>query len=489
MSVEVIDSRTSVSRLSETRTVGPLGAPGAILLVACYELGHQPLTLAAPLAHLQAAEFAPVAVDTSVDDLTDDAIRRARLVAISVPMHTALRLGAAVAGRVKRVNPAAHVCFFGLYAGLNADVLCGSGRGDSVIAGEYEEALLSLAHALDRPDPPSIDALDVPGIGTRHRPASPVLARPTHLVPNRRGLPPLRRYAGLDRDGEVLATGYLEATRGCHHTCRHCPITPVYGGRFTVVPAEIVLADARAQIAAGARHLTFGDPDFFNGPGHSLRICRTLHAEHPDVSFDATIKVEHILQHRRLIPELAGLGCAFVVTAVESLSDQVLSKLAKGHSRADIETALAILDDAGIAMRPSLLPFTPWETIAGYLELLAFIAANDLQDNVDPVHFSIRLLIPPGSAILEDQDRPWLGDLETEQFTYRWRHPDPRMDQLQTDVAHLVEEHAASGMPARETFVRLWELAHRAGGQTPPPLPTPRARRRRPPRLTEDWFC
>jgi radical SAM superfamily enzyme YgiQ (UPF0313 family) len=462
-----------------------LTQPGAVLLISSYELGHQPLNLASPVAHLKTAGFAPATIDASVEDLDEDRLRDAGLVAISVPMHTALRLGTRVAERVRKVNPDAHICFYGLYATLNADYLLEE-HGDSVIGGEYEEALVGLARALDTGQP--VHA--VSGVGTRGLTVPPVLDRIVPVVADRSALPALRQYAGLEHDGQIVRAGYVEATRGCHHTCGHCPITPIYGGRFFAVPRESVLADARAQIQAGARHLTFGDPDFFNGPGHGLRICRTLHEEFPRLTFDATIKIEHILQHRRLIPELAELGCVFVVSAVETLSDPVLAKLSKGHTKADVATALAILDESDIPMRPSLLPFTPWETLDGYLELLRFVAEHDLQDNVDPVHFSIRLLVPPGSALLDDPSSPeWLGDLDQAAFTYRWRHADPRMDDVQCQVAQLVEAAALNNADARDTFLRIWTVAHRVAGTEPPDLPQPAMRRRRPPRLTESWFC
>jgi hypothetical protein len=344
---------------------------------------------------LRAAGFAPAAVDTAVDPLPDEAVAAAGLVAVAVPMHTALRLGVAVAERVRRANPAAHVCFYGLYATLNAEHLLGTEArrtenddlrrssefesvppsvssstprlldsstravADSVVSGELEPALLALAEALDRGEP----AETATGIGTARRPAPPVLDPLPDgvrgLQPDRRGLPGPRAYARLEREGTAVLAGAIEATRGCHHTCRHCPIPPIYGGRFFVVPRAAVVADGRAQVAAGARHLTFTDPDFFNGPGHGLRIMRELRAEFPWLSFDATIKVEHLLQHRAKLPELAGLGCAFVVTAVESLSDRVLERLDKGHTRAEVEEALALLDAVGVPMRPSLLPFTP----------------------------------------------------------------------------------------------------------------------------------
>ncbi|HET7092613.1 MAG TPA: CUAEP/CCAEP-tail radical SAM protein, partial [Thermomicrobiales bacterium] len=378
--------------------------------------------------------------------------------------------------------------FFGLYATLNADFLLGR-CADSVISGEYEAPLLALVEALDRGAP----AETVPLVGTRTRPAPPALApapEPLRLVPPARdGLPALRSYAGLERDGVIVPVGYVETTRGCHHECRHCPIPPIYGGRFVVTPREVVLADARAQIAAGARHLTFGDPDFFNGPGHGLRIARALRTEFPFLTFDATIKIEHLLQHRARLPELAELGCAFVVSAVESVNPTVLAKLAKGHTPADVETALASLDAVGVPMRPSLMPFSPWETLASYLDLLRFVVRHDLIECIDPVHYSIRLLVPPGSLLLADPAHgAWLGELDAANFTYRWRHPDPRMDDLQAAVGRIAEDATASGEPAATTFGRIWAAAHAAAGEPAPPAAAP-GRRPRPPRLTESWFC
>ncbi|MGO8951603.1 MAG: CUAEP/CCAEP-tail radical SAM (seleno)protein [Ktedonobacterales bacterium] len=473
---------------------------GAILLISCYELGHQPLNLASPLAALQQAGFAPVAVDSSVQPLDDASIGAARLVAISVPMHTALRLGVAIAERAREVNPGAHICFYGLYASLNGDYLLRR-QADSVIGGEFEEALVALATALEAGDGTS-RRLTVPGVRTIDTPAAPVLKRLSFTPPAREQLPPSRRYAHLVHGGRVIPAGYVEASRGCLHTCRHCPITPVYGGRFFVVPAEVVLQDIRKQVQdGGVRHITFGDPDFLNGPGHSMSIVRRLHEEFPEVSFDATIKVEHILERRNLFPELTDLGCAFVVSAVESLSPVVLSHLKKGHTQSDVVEALSILDQAGIPMRPTLVAFTPWTTPSDYMHVLAFVAANDLVEHIDPIQYSIRLLIPPGSALLEERDQylepgspAWLGALDDEAFTYHWRHPDPRMDSLHREVAALVELAARDKWGNRLTFQEVCALAEVYLGESLPPQrdqASAGARRvRRPvPHLSEPWFC
>jgi hypothetical protein len=440
-----------------------------VLLLSTYELGHQPHHLASPLGFLAQAGIAARGLDLAIEGLDEQAVREARFVGIAVPMHTALRLGVEAARAVRAINPEAHLCFYGLYAPLNRAYLEREQLADSILGGEYEAELVRLVSSLERPREVVLDKLKF-------------------AVPARDGLVPLKRYAHLLTPAGEQVAGYVEASRGCLHLCRHCPIPSVYHGRFFVVQAEVVLEDIRRQVAAGAGHITFGDPDFLNGPEHALRLVRALHAEHPQVTFDVTTKIEHILKHRDLWPELARLGCAFVVSAVESLSDRVLGILDKGHTRADVDAALDVVHAAGIVLRPSLVPFTPWETHAGYLELLHWIERRDLVDHVDPIHLAIRLLIPPGSKLLErPETQAILGPLDEARLTYRWAHPDPRMDALQAELMATVEEAARVGEDARDTFARVLALAHgeRAARPTAPEKP-PKVRA---PRLAEAWFC
>ena len=451
----------------------PLRAPGAVLLVSCYELGHQPLGLAWPKAFLERAGFAPDVVDLALDPLAEVQVRRARVAAIAVPMHTALTIGVRAAERIRRINPACRIVFHGLYALLNADYLRAHGAS-AVLGGEVEAELVALLTAIDE--------------GREGRaPAPPpraTLARLDFPVPSRTGLQALTRYVSLAHGGRLVPAGYVEASRGCLHECLHCPIPPVYGGRFFAVSRDVVLEDIRRLVAAGAGHVTFGDPDFLNGPGHARRLVRELHAEFPDVTYDFTAKVEHLLEHRALLPEFAATGCLFVVSAVESLSDIVLANLEKGHSRADVPRALDAVRSAGIALRPTFVPFTPWATLEDYLELLDFVEAEDLLDQVDPVQYSIRLLVPPGSRLLTRAAiRPWLGPLDPAAFTYRWRHPDPRMDGLHRTVSAVVAE-GAKFQQVRSLAAEAAGVSVRSGGARRPAPERPI-----PARLTEPWFC
>ncbi len=454
-----------------------LRAPGAILVVSCYELGHQPLGLAWPMAFLERAGYAPRALDLALEPLDDTVVRGARLAAIMVPMHTALRLGVPAARRIRRLNPDCRVVFCGLYALLCAGFLL-EDVADSVMGGEFEGELVALAQRLEAGEEP------------QRRGA--VLERMAFPLPSRASLPPLARYVRLARDDRLVPAGYVEASRGCRHTCLHCPIPPVYGGRFFAVPRTVVLEDIRQLVAAGAGHITFGDPDFLNGPGHALKLVRELHAEFPGVSYDFTAKIEHVLRHRGLFPEFGATGCAFVVSAVETLSDVVLAHLEKGHTRADVAAAIDILRRAGIAPRPTFVPFTPWSTLDDYIELLDFLEAQDLVDHVDPVQLTIRLLVPPGSLLLT---RPALrvafGELDAPGLSHRWTHPDPRMDELQREASALVLAATRAEEPPAVTFDRLRELAARRAGRpaTAAPLRRPHPERPVAPRLTEPWFC
>ena len=458
-----------------------------VLLISCYELGHQPFGVASAGAHLLAGGRHQVeCLDLAVEVLDEAKVRRADFVGISTPMHTAIRLGVKAGELVRGLNPQCHICYFGLYASLNEDYLL-DGVADSVIGGEFETPLTQHVDRLAENGPPRHG-----GVSLAELRGPPNLSRQRFLPPARHLLPPLEKYARLrTSEGELRLVGHVEASRGCAHRCRHCPIPAVYEGRLRIVQQEVVLADIDTLVHMGAQHINFGDPDFLNGVKHSLGIVREMRNRHPELSFDFTAKIEHLIQHRDAVMELAALGCVFVLSAVESVDDRILRYLDKGHTRDDVVAALEITRAADVALRPSLLPFTPWTTQSGYLELLEFVQDHDLVYQLDPVQYSIRLLLPPGSWLLDIPEiRPHAGSLVQEDFVYTWQHPDPRVDVLQRQVALVAEEATSSGEDPATTFNRIKELTlSTIFGQ--PTVDQTRYRRRsaRPPHLTEAWFC
>ncbi len=373
---------------------------------------------------------------------------------------------------------------------MNAAWLEGLGF-ETLLGGEFEGALAALARRLMREAgdhaPWAAESAAPPA-----SPATVSFERLDFLPPSRKHLPELHRYARLRVGEELRLVGATEASRGCRHACRHCPIPPVYGGRVRIVPREIVLEDIRRQVRAGAQHITFGDPDFFNGIGHALPIVTALHAEHPRLSYDVTIKVEHLLRHRAHLSTLRDSGCAFVTSAVESVDDAVLARLAKGHTRADFIAVAAHMRAIGLTLQPTFVAFTPWTSHAGARELLRTIAALDLVEHVSPIQLAIRLLIPSGSLLLElDEVRALVGPFDREALVHPWRHPDPRLDALQALLERMVAEASSRGESRREIFARAWRLAGLPEHEAPPALvPAGEAAARGPvPYLTEPWYC
>jgi radical SAM superfamily enzyme YgiQ (UPF0313 family) len=488
----MLTRRTWVARLGpinggRTQTLKAMPQNLRVVLISTYELGHQPFGLASPAAWLRRAGARVTCLDLAVERLDESAIAAADLVAFYVPMHTATRLAASFVERVKRINPNAHLCFYGLYAPVNEEYLRGLGAG-TILGGEFEEGLVALVERL-----PATETLP------SRQPAQPEptisLTRQRFLVPERDQLPGLERYAHVKLpDGGSRVAGYTEASRGCKHLCRHCPIVPVYGGRFFIVQPDIVLEDIARQVEAGAEHITFGDPDFFNGPTHAIRIVEELHRRFPRLTYDVTIKVEHLLKHAGHLATLRDTGCLFITSAVEAVDDRILEVFDKRHTREDFIRAVSLCREVGLNLNPTFVTFNPWITLAGYRDLLSTILELDLVGNISPIQYAIRLLIPRGSRLLElPLVQEFVGDFDPAALAYPWSHPDPRVDRLHADVLAVVGGNQATAEDRFALFARVWELTEAAGETAPSDsfaLAATGVRSREPiPYLSEPWYC
>jgi radical SAM superfamily enzyme YgiQ (UPF0313 family) len=448
-----------------------------VTLINPYELGRQPFGLAEPAAWLERAGCIVNCCDLSIQKLEDCLEPDTDLVAIYVAMHTATRIAVEALPKIRKLAPAASLCVYGLYAPMNKQLFRSLGVA-TVLGGEFETGLVSLAGRIREGD---ADTQTEPEI---------TLDKIEFIRPDRSKLPPLPKYAHLiNPDGTTKTVGFAETTRGCKYLCRHCPVVPVYQGKFRVIPADIVLDDIRSQVMAGARHISFGDPDFLNGPGHAMKIVRQMHREFPDLTYDATIKIEHIVNYPDAMAELKGTGCLFILSAVEAVDDTILERLDKGHTRADFIHALQLLRHLEVDLAPTFVAFTPWTTLDNYIELLQLLAELRLVESVAPVQLSIRLLVPAGSYVLRLPELDnILGAFDPGILGHPWHNPDPRLDALQQEVQAWVTRCEAEGLPRPEIFAGIWKLAHAKAGRPAPSLDMAHTGKAVP-RLSENWYC
>jgi len=448
-----------------------------VTLINPYELGRQPFGLAEPAAWLEREGCAVACCDLSLQKLESCLTPDTDVVAIYVAMHTATRIAVEALPKIRQLAPRASLCVYGLYAPMNSALFRSLGVA-TVLGGEYETGLVSMVRRIRA------------GQGEQQTEPEIALDKIDFIAPDRSKLPELSSYARLiTPDGTSSTVGFVETTRGCKYLCRHCPVVPVYRGRFHVIPADIVMDDIRAQVAAGARHISFGDPDFFNGPGHALRIVRALHGEFPALTYDATIKIEHIVRYPEEMQVLKDTGCLFILSAVEAVDDAILEHLDKGHTRADLIAALELLRHIGIALAPTFVAFTPWTTLENYLELLRHVVDLQLIEAVAPVQLSIRLLIPAGSCILDiDSLADRLGAFDPQLLGHPWSNPDARVDALQQQVQAWVSRAEAEELPRPRIFAGIWRLAHEQAGLPVPPLDLQHTGQPVP-RLSENWYC
>jgi radical SAM superfamily enzyme YgiQ (UPF0313 family) len=431
-------------------------------------LGRQPFGVASPAAWLERAGHQVLCVDTSRQTLPLKAVADAGLVAIYLPMHTATRLAIPLIEKIRAIRPDAHICCYGLYAPMNAAFLRATGVR-TILSGEFEQALVDLAD------------------GRGETGDSPVQIPRLHFIrPDRSQFPPLSSYATLHINGATKLTGSTEASRGCKYLCRHCPVVPVYNGAFRIVQRDAVLADIRQQVALGAEHITFGDPDFFNGPTHAMAIVNAMYAEFPGLTYDVTIKIEHLLKYRDLLAGLKATGCLFITSAVESIDDRMLALLDKGHTRADFLEAVRLTREAGLTLAPTFVTFTPWTTWPNYRELLKTLVDLDLVENVAPIQLAIRLLIPAGSRLLElPEVLEKIGPFDESKLSYQWRNDDPSLDRLCQQIQLLIQAEEKRGATRAEIFGKIWTLAH----DRPRPMDFHLAARATIPYLNEPWYC
>jgi len=307
-----------------------------------------------------------------------------------------------------------------------------------------------------------------------------------HSVPDRTILPSITDYSHIVDGSNNLIAGSVETTYGCKHECTHCPVPIEFKGMFKTFGTEKIITDVTNQVEEGAKHISFNDPDFFNGPKHALKILQLLNEKHPSITYDSTIKVEHILKYPDYFQELKNLNMLFVISAFETTNDHVLNILQKNHSSNDLNKAVELSLENNIDIRPTWMPFSPWTEQNDLISIIKLIENYKLRETVDPIQLTIKLLVPKNSLILKRPEmKEYLLDYDPSSFSYAWKYKFPNIDNIQNELFTYVLQHESENEYAQ--YLGLVDILESHTNETL--LNSEKYSQRIVPKLSETWFC
>ena len=372
-----------------------------ILLTSFYDLGKQPKIIAEIVDRYNSSEIDFDFFDFSVEDQNID-LENYDVLGIYAPMHTATILSIEYIKDKKLPNK---MFTFGLYGSVLEDF-----NSSIRYIKDIESDELALFLEINDDHQFSLK----------------------NNIPNRQIFPDISNYAHLVDGSNNLIAGSVETTYGCKHSCTHCPVPISFNGSFKTYSLEKIVSDVENQVKQGAKHISFNDPDFFNGPMHALKILEALNKKFPGITYDSTIKVEHIIKYKKYFKELASLNMVFVISAFETTNDKVLSILEKNHTRSDLNNSIEISQEFGIDIRPTWMPFSPWTELKDLSNIVELIEGYQLRETVDPIQLTIKLLIPKHSLIIQRPEiKKYLGNYEKESLSFQWKYENIDAEKLQ----------------------------------------------------------
>ena len=91
-------------------------------------------------------------------------------------------------------------------------------------------------------------------------------------TPDRSGLPPLNALRQMFDGKRIALPDIRRRAAAASISAATVRLFPFTTGRSAWSRLTSCWPTSRQQVESGAQHITFGDPDFFNGPTHGMRI-------------------------------------------------------------------------------------------------------------------------------------------------------------------------------------------------------------------------
>ncbi len=387
-------------------------------LISTDEVGFQPLGLATVIPFFKEHSDLDV-IDywysqTAPNPMSD-------FIAFSVPTFGAIETSVKLSKSLRKQGYSNPIVFYNQYATVQPDSFLLDEKC-YIVNGEFETVLEEMFNTYKKGE--KLDDLEFVYSLTNRNP-SKNLKRKKFNIPDRSMLPALSNYAY--KDGKLV--GNIETMRGCAHGCTYCSVFAAYEKRVIKIPEDIVLGDIDQVVNMGATHITFIDADFFSTGKRGVRIIEQMHAKHPHLTFDITLRLDDVVRYREFFPELKSYGCTEVTSAFEFPSDHVLKEFDKRITIKDMNEGLRLLRNTGLKIVPTFISYNPWSNTEDMINFGNYLEENNLMEDIDDMQLKTRLLLYKGSPLLQNETIKKLK-LVDKGYYFDWEHPDSVVDEM-----------------------------------------------------------
>jgi radical SAM superfamily enzyme YgiQ (UPF0313 family) len=189
----------------------------------------------------------------------------------------------------------------------------------------------------------------------------------------------------------------IETKRGCPRACVYCADPIAKGKKVQTRPPEAVVDELERLLAQGIDHIHTCDSEFNIPEWHPYEVCREIVRRH----FGDKLRWYAYCAPVPFSPELAKLmhhaGCVGINFGVDSGDEEILRRLKREFTPADILNATRACKEEGIAVMLDLLLGSPGESRESIIRTIELMRSAE----PDRVGVAVGVRVYPGTELAD----------------------------------------------------------------------------------------
>jgi len=213
-----------------------------------------------------------------------------------------------------------------------------------------------------------------------------------------------------NKNGKIkLKTAPIMASRGCPHNCIFCSVTQMFGRKYRIKDADLVMEEVMKRYNEGFRSLFFYDDNFAANHNKTKIFLEKLIQADLDLTWSSQFSI-HVAKDKELIDLLNRAGCTTLFIGVESINPQALKDYNKSQSVSLIIESIDTLLSAGLKVHSMFILGAESDNAKTIEETIHF--SRDSKSTT--AQFSILFPIPGTKLynMMNKQDRIYIKDWE-----------------------------------------------------------------------------